>query len=758
MPLETQARLPAGVHDELAHPHPINHRLAFHYLVNCDEHPEVLPDAVRLVRNKLQARAGDASAPPLDFGSPEDISALESSLATLRTFAELHARPWQRDDLALTRRQVMHYLTQFLPTALVDGCWLHGALRVGTAHTEIGAAMTVAYAHQVEAAIDDHEQRFIGEYRNAYGRLAGSIEEASSRALSERREIHDASFAMPALLLAIGQFPRTFLPEIAGIHLAWLFLDLAAFGRQLLADARVSHGLPVADRHHWRSDDGHALGMRIARSLVASDVREGSATWRRLHGGLALFVEMWSGWLASTAATAPIGVPSARQEMIELLCRKAPHAAGYHGERRLAGTRLDDRFRAARFDPSAFLDDLARSPLIAPGRPEDSRFLQELVVFGGPMFTVFSPAELTTIRNWIASLSQERLGESGEHAGDNVTISGEAPPVSPEAVFSPNTFQRRSEERDRRCTVRELFHRLVNRESFPEVLPVAERFARARVRSALSTMTAGERAIPSVQYDPKALEAWVHHKHRQQIDSYRPLTGAPRVSRKAFVESSVQLAPLILIDGAWLQGIAAPPLIHRRVSSLLFHVFYEEVGEGDAAQHHANIYRDLLHAMGESVPQVHTREFAEWPRFHDASFDVPVLWLSLASFPRRFLPEILGLNLAVELAGVGGPYLEARDALRYYGLPTLFVDVHNAADNVAAGHAAWAMKAIVSYLDEVAMREGRESVDHHWHRVWSGLRATLPEVWSIRLAARRLATRMRAFRRARRVPVIFPGG
>jgi hypothetical protein len=303
--------------------------------------------------------------------------------------------------------------------------------------------------------------------------------------------------------------------------------------------------------------------------------------------------------------------------------------------------------------------------------------------------------------------------------------------------------------------VRELYHHLVNRELFPDILPMAERFARDRLERSMLAIKTGDRPIPSECYDPEAFDRWVHVRHRAQVDAYRPWAGSPRVSRTAFIESTVQLAPLILIDGGWLQGIASPSLIHRPVGCMLFHVFYEEVGEGDAARHHANIYRDLLTAMGESAPAVDTKAFANWPRLRDASFDVPALWLSISCFPRHFLPEILGLNLAVELAGLGGPYLEARDTLRHFGFPTLFVDVHNAADNVSEGHSAWAVKAIRTYMDDVAAREGPQNVDYHWHRIWSGVRATLPQSGFIRLAIQRITARVAGFPQDRRIPRVF---
>ena len=247
----------------------------------------------------------------------------------------------------------------------------------------------------------------------------------------------------------------------------------------------------------------------------------------------------------------------------------------------------------------------------------------------------------------------------------------------------------------------------------------------------------------------------MYTKHREQVDSYRPPDVRPEAPKDAFVEATIQLAPLILIDGGWLQGMASPALIHTTVGRMLFHVLVEELGEGKPKEHHANIYRNLLKAMGEEPPPVDTWEFARWERLQDASFDVPALWLSISCFPRHFLPEILGLNLAVELAGVGGPYMEARDTLRRFRYPTLFVDVHNAADNVSVGHAAWAMNAIKRYMDEVAEREGPHNVDRTWHRIWTGVRATLPQIGRVRLMAHRI--RKRFFGEdPDLVPLIFP--
>ena len=710
-----------------------SYRDAYHYLVNIDEYPEAQSLARESVRDAVSA--ADAAEPP------------ETAAGT--------PYPWRHGDAALARRQVLHYFTQYAPTALVDGCWLQCGLRVATAHTRAGAALTAMYVHQIRAAGPDPRRHLVADYRDVWARLGAPLEEVSSRSLVDRFDLADANFKLPVLLLSLGQFPRTYLPELLGLHLAWQRLGLPAYGPALIRDTCDAFDLPPAGTN--LIDDAYLPRGRELAEQAASDVLEAAADGgdqrHRLDRGLKLGAAAWSDWLESVSAGAPQGPADARADMIALIRRKAAHAHGYHGQKQLGGKPIDGYLDPAHFDPERLLDALAASPHVKPGRPGDSPLVRRLVEFGGPMLAVFSPAELAIMRAWIASLA-----ERSEVASVPAVRTVPAPVAEPPAGTLPSheEFRRASERRFGGCSTRELYHYLVNVEFSPEILPVAERYARDRLERAMATLESGERPIPSPKWDRSALERWVYNKHREQVDSYRPLNGQPRVSREAFVESTVQLAPLVLIDGGWLQGMASASIIHTTVGRMLFHVFCEEIGVGNAAEHHANIYRDLLRAMGEDAPPVESREFAGWTRLKDASFDVPVLWLSLSCFPRHFLPEILGLNLAVELAGVGGPYMEARDTLRFYKLPTLFVNVHNAADNVSVGHAAWAMNAITQYMDELVEREGPHRVDHAWHRIWSGVRATLPQIGRVRLAAHRVSQRLFGPVGAAREPVIFP--
>ncbi|HTY05038.1 MAG TPA: iron-containing redox enzyme family protein [Gemmatimonadales bacterium] len=747
-----------------AGPTRLSYRNAFYHLVNVEEHPEVLPLAYDLVETRLQAITDNPGAPPAARADiPARLGELLDRLTAQRT---RFSRPWHSDSEDLTRRRALHYFVQYMPTAFVDGCWLQCGLRVSTAHTGVGASLTGLYQHQVRAFVADPGRHFVADYRSVYGRLGAPVEEVSSHSFAERADFHESSLALPILLLAVAQFTRTFPGEILGLNLAWQYLDLSAFGPDLIRDTCRAYGLPAVGED--LNDPAHLeTGRTMARDAAVRFLEEVeeqdlAEAWTRLGRGLALGVEAWTRWFEATRAAAPSGPPDPRQEVIDLFWRKAPHASGYHGNKRLGARKIDDFLDPKTFNGPAVLDALAASPWVKPGKADKSPILNRLMGFGGPMMAVFSPVEQQIIRTWIDSLppreAQAETGGAAPRPEPGPAPSG--PTIREEQYVSgrgwePEAFRRRAQRMFGKCTVRELYHYLVNVEFYPEILPIAERFAHERLERSMAMLWKGERPIPSRHYDPAALEGWVYTKHREQVDSYRPPDVRPEAPKDAFIEATVQLAPLILIDGGWLQGMASPALIHTTVGRMLFHVLVEELGEGKSKEHHANIYRNLLKAMSVEPPPVDTWEFARWERLQDSSFEVPALWLTISCFPRHFLPEILGLNLAVELAGVGGPYMEARDTLRRFRYPTLFVDVHNAADNVSVGHAAWAMNAIKRYLDEVAERDGPHNVDRLWHRIWTGVRATLPQIGRARLLGHRI--RRRFFGEdPTLVPLIFP--
>ena len=529
-------------------------REAFYCLVNAEEHPEILPSANIFVSTRLSAAETNPPSVPAPHNADDVGAQLEQVLSRLGAQRCLYAKPWRSPASAQSREMyrshLLHHFVQYMPTALVDGCWLQGGLRVATAHTELGASLAGMYQQQVRAFVADTGRHFVPDFRAVHSRVSAHSDDVASHSFAERVDLLEAGLELPVFLLAIGQFPRTYGLEILGLQLAWQFLDLSAFGPDLIRDTCSACDLPplgcdLADTQYLEK------GREMARQAVLGALGplqgpELVEAWKRLLRGVSACSALWARWLDVVQCAAPARQPDPRQEMIELLRRKAPHARGFHGNRTLGARKIDDFFDPLNFDGEAMLAALAVSPWVKAGKADKSALVNRLIGFGGPMLAVFTPEEQDVIRRWIDSLPEKgtpAVAEAGTAAADEAAKDLKAPRRDEQLG---NEWQARAELRaDTRysnISVRDLYHYLVNVELHPGIMPVAENFARERLERSMAMLWKGDRPIPSDRYNPRALEAWVYEKHRQQVDSYRPPGVLPEASKEAFIEGTVQLA------------------------------------------------------------------------------------------------------------------------------------------------------------------------------------------------------------------------
>jgi hypothetical protein len=717
----------------------ISARSAYHYLVNIDEFPEMLPLAHDLVASAIDSSKESSLLFPVDFHEEKTCDDKDNT----RYFTDLceHlsriAKSFELDALTTTRAtqnniQNNHaFLAQQLaPTMHVSGCWLQNLSRVATAHTSVAGKLNKLFSMQTmayDAAALQHTNQIGSNILNLFATFRES-NLLNDYILKENTE--DYSFEFPLLLLSFGQFPREFLPELLGLNLAWHHLGIHRYAEKITLENFLGSSLAndSLDALAQRDNNMADLSMEVILALLEEqNSADQFRIRRRILCGMEVLTSAWMKWLQSAKSALLASKPNPRTEMIELIRRKGPHGFGYHKDKRLGQHKIDELLDSNGFDPAAVIDKLANSSFVVQGDAAKSPFTNRLVEFGGPMAEIFTSKEITVICNWINSLATtEKISAkeiSTEKANDE-----ESSVIVRYPLWERTDFLKESREEyaNRPCSLRELYYKLVNIEYFPDVLPVAEQFLIDRLNRSRSTLITGERPLPTLNYSGEALEKWVFNKHRQQIDAYQPHTGKPSVTKEAFIDATVTLAPLLLIDGGWLQGVTGINTIQTPSGLKLYRIFFEEIGLGNASLHHSNIYRELLESMGVELPDVTSLDFAFSDHFQDSAFEAPILWLSLSHFTRHYFPELLGINLAVELAGLGASYLEARDTLKYYGFPTVFVDCHNSGDNVSVGHAAWALEAIKIYMNEVAAREGAHNLDVYWHRLWVGMRLTLP--------------------------------
>ena len=326
-----------------------------------------------------------------------------------------------------------------------------------------------------------------------------------------------------------------------------------------------------------------------------------------------------------------------------------------------------------------------------------------------------------TTEPWDRGLGQDP--NAGPAAGDNdmVTAWSELGILRPLPLPDGGTVLVEGERRPYfGMKDREYFHIMLNIESYPDFLPtareLAERFlgqARALQRSPrcpddLRPFTYSTRVLRS------RLEQ-IYTTAAQSADAFS--LASSRLTREMLIERLVQMTPFNQVDGAWLRNVGRLGPIDE-VHSLLFHIWMDELGDGDPKLNHSNIYTDLLHSVGVYPDPVASRAYIENERIVDSAFTSPLFQLVIAEFSEDYLPEILGMTLYLEWAVIAvKPQVAIMESL---GVDPLFYSLHIGIDNAATGHGAMAKRAVELYLDEVRASSGDHAMQEVWSRVWDG--------------------------------------
>ena len=143
-----------------------------------------------------------------------------------------------------------------------------------------------------------------------------------------------------------------------------------------------------------------------------------------------------------------------------------------------------------------------------------------------------------------------------------------------------------------------------------------------------------------------------------------------------------------------------------------------KTGNGRPEFNHSNVYETLLRSLNIYMPPVTSRDFIEQDLVRSA-FESTVFQLCVGLFPRRFLPELLGMTLFVEWEATPtmepiGQMMAARH------IDPQYYRMHAAIDNINVGHGALAKEAIKLYLHQKEQEGGDAVVQEHWQRIWRG--------------------------------------
>ncbi|WP_022948917.1 iron-containing redox enzyme family protein [Methylohalobius crimeensis] len=566
----------------------------------------------------------------------------------------------------------------FAPVGRWEGSWLDGVVTLANAHTERGAAL-LRLQVAMETAAADRRQIF----RSVGGNPSPALQEDL------------------AWLTALERRGELFLPEILGITLAHARMGggMFSFGRA----KPPTRNTPEETRS--AAEQNYLEVKAMAEACLGPGINPD-----RLAAGSAFYHRRSRAWLAAWE-----GISSdPRRQALALLREKARYGKGLHDRIRLKGRSLDDWLEAlADGKETSFPDVFPNSSL---GR----HFLNQTLAFGGPMFGVFSHEEQAILRRW---LEWEETSDATPALGKPPLPTTENPIPAAPSVSPTRRAAEQKPSRQAKLSPPLLYHRLLHPDRFPHSLPAARRY----VRKILAR--AGRGKLP-FSYTPEAFCQWMEDTYAERIGP-APARTYPLLSQPSYRWGIEQLAPAILVDGSWLANTLALARTYPRVGRPLWKIFRDELGDGETCRNHANVYRKLLKQANISLPPFDSEAFIHHRGFVLGAFDMPAYLLAIGRLPHAFLPELLGLNLAIELSGLGQTYRRLAREMEYHGFDATIVRLHQSIDNLASGHAALARDAIIAHL-ETMDRGGEETVPRQWRRIWTGYR-------SLRIASRRFA-------------------
>ena len=603
--------------------------------------------------------------------------------------------------------------------ALTMGSWLRNISSPATNHLDYVSPLHELHYHIVGSdktgiSLQQRIERLFAEQGIDLAQLLTGLREGGPEV---------SSLLTTNIYLAIGLFSRVFTPEILGITLfetctTNIGLKFSSADTHLLENSSSSFVQLEKLLQQYLPQQRTALAISaVVKYLAGLPENQLIEHKQRISKGYSLAYSLRLQYLKKLQAMFNAGLLNPHYEMLALIKNKAKFAVGYHSKIRVNQKPLDSLFMQ---DAEVVVRHLAKSKYVKPGNPQVSRLCGKSIEFGGPMFRIFDEREQEVIQDWIVSLADESYFVSESCPIKKTSVKHKLLSISELTELGVvDDYQLESE------SIRSLYYHFLNIEYFPGLLSRANRFAEFWLQRCRYRLQTGECALPFTEYTHEKIGQWFNKLAINQLQSYENRK-SETISKDRLKNASLQLCPMIFIDGAWLQKVSEPMISRRKIGTILGKIYSDEVGNGRQEWNHPNLYRKLMRDMSFALPEFDEMAFVEYSSFDNNAFLVPVFWLSVSLFPRRYMEEILGLNLAMELSGVGDSYRVARDQLKSHGFSTLFVDLHNTIDNVSTGHSAMALEAIKIHLDEVGMQGGQASVNEAWKKIWIGYRALVP--------------------------------
>ncbi len=595
-------------------------------------------------------------------------------------------------EYLLNEKNVRECVHQTASILMTQPCWLQHMTQSSTSQNPIAVQLMAIYLQLTGKGQGGTD--LLALHRTLMLSIGIKVPKLYCYDYSQQSAILSEMIDFAVVQQAMMRFPRLLFPEIVGFTLA--YCQMPTLVEVCFPEQHHTPQIFFAQRQQ-RAEQQLPCLQHCINEYLSLFPHQQSLLWQRLQKGFWLYQRHMH--RCRERLFSLLGQPLLAQQLAaRLFQQKAAAAIGHHHKIQVQGKCLDQWFAGMPTNSQEFLQALKQSAYVSKQKPAESPLLN-LFDFNGPMFGVLNASEREILLNWL-----------NEDSTDTVII--EEKPVIAEPIYEDSQAVRKYAQ----SSNRELYYYLLNSDLFPEVLPTA----RAKAASLLKACAMFNR-LPFKCYSHSQFDAFIENSYQREIKAYQPFQGKPRFSKQAYVWGLEQMAPMILIDGCWLQNSLSLHNTSAEITEILFSIYCDEVGNGHLQQNHPYIFQQLLDSLAIQLPPVYSAEFIKHSGFIRSAFDLPVFMLSLSCFPEQFLPELLGLNMAIELSGLGKGYMQLVDDWNYWGIDPTIAKIHISIDNAAGGHTFLAKKAIRIYMDEILQRTGDYLIlDKYWRRIYNG--------------------------------------
>lgn len=409
----------------------------FHIMLNLDSYQDFLPTAWSLANRFLddarKTQANPRLEPELrpfryteaDFGARLDQ--IYQGLVD-----DVNQYEAQQSWTLRTREDVVEWIRQMSPFNQTDGSWLRNIAPVGPMD-DVRSLLLRVFMDEVGAG--DPKLN----HANIYTALLHSVDiwlpDIRTREYAENPDLLDSAFTVPLFQLVVSEFSQAFFPELLGMtqYLEWSSVEL----KNMVLLNEYFDLDPHFYEMHVAIDNaatGHGAMAKRAVELYLEQVRTDlgedamQAQWERVWNGYVAFAT--TGTLAEDMRKKRLHPPTAADKVTAMITERATRARVNHGQKRLAGKLINDLFA----DPVGVMAALVDGGKIVAGDPGSSPFFS-LLTSDGPMYGIFTDAEIETWRAWVRSLT---AGKAESAAGLPVT-------VAEQMVLLIDTMRRRQE-------------------------------------------------------------------------------------------------------------------------------------------------------------------------------------------------------------------------------------------------------------------------------------------------------------------------